>query len=189
MVSGTISLPSLGFFSPFPRGTSSLSVAKEYLALPDGPGRFRQDCTCPALLGYPARPPPVFAYATITLFGAPFQVLPLTGKGPTADPQPRCHLRDIGLGCSRFARHYSGNHSLFSFPQGTEMFHFPWFAPSALCIQAEVMRLSSHGVSPFGHLRLNVWLATPRSFSQPPTSFFASWHLGIHRTPLVAYLP
>jgi hypothetical protein len=69
------------------------------------------------------------------------------------------------------------------------MFHFPWFAPSALFIQTEVTRLSPRWVSPFGHLRLNVRLATPRSFSQPPTSFFASWHLGIHRTPLVAYLP
>ena len=105
------------------------------------------------------------------------------------DPQPRCHFHGTGLGSSHFARRYSGNHSLFSSPQGTEMFHFPWFAPSALCIQAEVTRLSPRWVSPFGHLRLNVRLATPRSFSQPPTSFFASWHLGIHRTPLVAYLP
>src|SRR5580700_1265180 len=49
-VSGTISLPSQGFFSPFPHGTSSLSVASEYLALPDGPGRFPQGSTCPAVL-------------------------------------------------------------------------------------------------------------------------------------------
>ena len=49
-VSGSISLPYLGFFSPFPHGTSSLSVSQEYLALPDGPGRFRQGSTCPALL-------------------------------------------------------------------------------------------------------------------------------------------
>lgn len=48
---------------------------------------------------------------------------------------------------------------------------------------------SPRRVSPFGHLRISVRLATPRSFSQPPTSFFASWHLGIHHTPLVAYLP
>jgi hypothetical protein len=82
----------------------------------------------PPYLGTPLGSVPAFAYATVTPFGAPFQVLPLTGKGPTADPQPRCHLRDTGLGCSHFARHYSGNHSLFSFPQGTEMFHFPWFA-------------------------------------------------------------
>src|SRR5206468_12345776 len=49
-VSGTISLPSQGFFSPFPHGTSSLSVASEYLALPDGPGGFPQGFTCPAVL-------------------------------------------------------------------------------------------------------------------------------------------
>ena len=50
MVSGTISLLCSGCFSPFPHGTSSLSVSQEYLALPDGPGRFRQDFSCPALL-------------------------------------------------------------------------------------------------------------------------------------------
>ena len=50
MVSGTISLPCSGFFSPFPHGTRSLSVSREYLALPDGPGGFAQDSSCPALL-------------------------------------------------------------------------------------------------------------------------------------------
>ena len=49
-VSGSISLPSPGFFSPFPHGTSSLSVGRSYLALEDGPPMFRQDFTCPALL-------------------------------------------------------------------------------------------------------------------------------------------
>jgi hypothetical protein len=49
-VSGTVSLPSSGFFSPFPHGTCSLSVAKEYLGLEGGPPMFRQDFTCPALL-------------------------------------------------------------------------------------------------------------------------------------------
>ena len=53
MVSGTISLPSSGCFSPFPHGTRSLSVSREYLALPDGPGRFAQDYSCPALLRIP----------------------------------------------------------------------------------------------------------------------------------------
>ena len=50
MVSGSISLPYSGFFSPFPHGTGSLSVSQEYLALPDGPGKFVQGFTCPALL-------------------------------------------------------------------------------------------------------------------------------------------
>jgi hypothetical protein len=49
-VSGTLSLPSQGFFSPFPHGTGSLSVAREYLALRDGPRRFPRDFTCPAVL-------------------------------------------------------------------------------------------------------------------------------------------
>src|SRR5208337_3036523 len=49
-VSGTVSLPSSGCFSPFPHGTCSLSVAEEYLGLEGGPPVFRQDCTCPALL-------------------------------------------------------------------------------------------------------------------------------------------
>ena len=86
----------------------------------------------PPYLGTPLGSVPAFAYATITPFGAPFQVLPLALQSPTVDPQPRRHLRDAGLGCSRFARHYFGNHSLFSFPQGTEMFHFPWFALARL---------------------------------------------------------
>jgi hypothetical protein len=49
-VSGTVSLPSSGCFSPFPHGTGSLSVSKEYLAFGGGPPIFRQDYTCPALL-------------------------------------------------------------------------------------------------------------------------------------------
>ncbi len=50
MVSGTISLRCSRFFSPFLHSTCSLSVSWKYLALPDGPGEFRQDFTCPALL-------------------------------------------------------------------------------------------------------------------------------------------
>ncbi len=51
-ISGSISLPSPGFFSPFPHGTGSLSVSIEYLALEDGPPMFSQDFTCPDLLDF-----------------------------------------------------------------------------------------------------------------------------------------
>ena len=54
-VSGTISLSSQEYFSPFPHGTGSLSVTREYLALGDGPPGFKQDFTCPALLGSSVR--------------------------------------------------------------------------------------------------------------------------------------
>ncbi len=47
------SLPDLGFFSPFPRGTGSLSVSWMYLALPDGAGGFRRGFSNPALLRMP----------------------------------------------------------------------------------------------------------------------------------------
>ena len=50
MGSGTISLFCSKCFSPFLHSTGSLSVSQEYLALPDGPGRFGQDYTCPDLL-------------------------------------------------------------------------------------------------------------------------------------------
>ena len=49
-VSGSISLPLSGCFSPFPHGTCSLSVMHEYLGLESGLPMFRQDFTCPALL-------------------------------------------------------------------------------------------------------------------------------------------
>ena len=45
------SLPVGGSLSPFPRGTSSLSVTQEYLALRGGPRWFTRDSTCPMLLG------------------------------------------------------------------------------------------------------------------------------------------
>src|SRR6201999_1321950 len=82
VVSGTISLPSQGFFSPFPHGTGSLSVASEYLALPDGPGRFKQGFSCPALLRYHLKENSIFTYAAVTLFGRPFQTVRLTSLFP-----------------------------------------------------------------------------------------------------------
>jgi hypothetical protein len=43
--------PLPGFFSPFPRGTGSLSVTQEYLALRGGPRGFTRNFTCSVLLG------------------------------------------------------------------------------------------------------------------------------------------
>ena len=73
-VSGTISLPSPGFFSPFPHGTSSLSVTSEYLALEDGPPSFPRNFTCSVVLGNCfQKGQSHFAYGTITLYGCSFQ--------------------------------------------------------------------------------------------------------------------
>ena len=63
---------------------------------------------------------------------------------------------------------------LFSLPVGTEMFHFPTFPPTALCVQAEVTGHDSSWVSPFGNPRITAWLPTSRGLSQAPTSFIGS---------------
>src|SRR5947208_1276880 len=80
-ISGTVSLPSSGCFSPFPHGTCSLSVTEEYLGLEGGPPMFRQDCTCPALLKDLAV---IVAYGAITRYGPPFQTVLLTLAKPLA---------------------------------------------------------------------------------------------------------
>src|SRR5574344_2494485 len=49
-VSGSISPPCSGYFSPFLHSTGSLSVFSSYLALRDGPRGFNQDSSCPDLL-------------------------------------------------------------------------------------------------------------------------------------------
>ena len=68
-------------------------------------------------------------YRTVTFYDVTFQILPLAiaiqCRGPTT-PQAPCDV--CGLGCSPFARHYLGNHCLFSLPRGTKMFQFPRFA-------------------------------------------------------------
>ena len=132
MVSGTVSLPCSGYFSPFPHGTGTLSVSREYLALPDGPGGFTQDSSCPALLRIP------LCFVSLRV-RASHPLRTYFPEGSTheiscngAVLQPRTCRNMSGLGSSPFARHYWGNHCLFSFPAGTKMFQFPALA-SRVC--------------------------------------------------------
>ena len=108
-VSGTVSLPSSGCFSPFPHGTCSLSVSKEYLAFGGGPPIFGQDFTCPALLDASPRACP---YGAVTRCGPPFQTVPVA----------------LGARLVRFRSPLLAESRLISFPPGTEMFQFPGFA-------------------------------------------------------------
>ena len=76
---------------------------------------------------------------------------------------------------------------LFSLPVGTEMFHFPTFPLSTLYIQVEIMGHDSHWVPPFGNPRIKALLAAPRGFSQPHTTFFGFWSLGIRHLHLIIF--
>ena len=117
MVSGTISLLCSRCFSPFLHSTGPLSVSREYLALPDGPGRFTQNSSCSALLRIPLS----FVSLRIRSYHALWLNFP-----EHSSHEISCYIvvlqplecRNItGLGSSPFARHYWGNHCYFLFLQ------------------------------------------------------------------------
>jgi hypothetical protein len=130
-VSGTISLPSTGCFSPFPHGTGSLSVAKEYLALRDGPRRFPRDSSCPAVLRYlpkeTARVSPTGLSPSVARHSRPVRLpccfVTLRPHGPTGPTTPPC--KHDGLGYIRVRSPLLAESLLISVPVGTEMVHFP----------------------------------------------------------------
>jgi hypothetical protein len=161
--------PLPGFFSPFPHGTSSLSVDHEYLALEDGPPIFRQDSTCPALLVVRSVPPMSFR---------------IRGYHPLwpAFPGRFANSSAITHRLIRFRSPLLSESRLISVPLPTEMFQFRRFALPSLWIQ-EGMTLAGR-VSPFGHLRIKACLPAPRSFSQAATSFIACRRQGIHHMHL-----
>jgi hypothetical protein len=110
-VSGTVSLPSSGCFSPFPHGTRPLSVTEEYLGLEGGPPIFRQDCTCPALLKDRKA------------------ALPIRGCHPLRPAFPDGSGHQLAAtGLFRFRSPLLAESRLMSFPPATEMFQFAGFA-------------------------------------------------------------
>ena len=101
-----------------------------------------------------------------------------------AVPQPRTTC--VGrFSLLRFRSPLLAESRLLSFPRGTEMFHFPRFARSPLCIQGGVRRHYPPWVSPFGHRRIKACLPAPRRLSQAATSFFGLSRQGIHHVPLL----
>ena len=76
---------------------------------------------------------------------------------PLPLPTPRSHMpalqprmnESIRFGLIPVRSPLLGESRLISFPSGTEMFHFPEFAPCNLCIQLQVTGYDSRRVSPF----------------------------------------
>ena len=141
-VSGTISLPSQGFFSPFPHGTGSLSVAGTYLALGDGPPSFPQGSTCPAVLRIQTRKPHSFrlrgCHPVSPIFpdrSARRSVChsPVSLQRHHVRPYNTVDTTPAGLAYRRFGLFpvrspLLGESHLLSVPPGTEMVHFPGLA-------------------------------------------------------------
>ena len=172
-VSGTLSLPSQGFFSPFPHGTGSLSVAREYLALPDGPGGFPRDFTCPAVLRclssepagcrlrgcHPLWPIIPDRLTTLLVYHSP-------ALRPSRPYNPNVQARWFGL--FRVRSPLLAESLLFSVPAGTEMVHFPALSSTRLCIQRGIPRYDSRWVAPFGHPRIEACLQLTEAFRSLP---------------------
>jgi hypothetical protein len=110
---------------------------------------------------------------------------PACNDPTTPHLQPLPGITQIRFSLFRFRSPLLTESLLFSLPVGTEMFHFPTFPPTTLCVQVAVTAHDCRRVSPFGHPRILARLPTPRGFSQAPTSFFGSWCQGIHRAPLL----
>ena len=159
-VSGTISLPSPGYFSPFPHGTGSLSVTREYLALGSGLPGFPQDFTCPAVLGNSTQKVGYsFVYRTITYSGWPFQnhstrtpifYFPDPLQRIPAEPHnpelaTLAGLHKLGLGWSPFARRYSGNRGCFLFQEVLR-----WFTSLRLLSSAYIFSRVWSGITRTG---------------------------------------
>ena len=117
--SGSISLLCSRFFSPFPHGTGSLSVSREYLALRDGPRCFTQNFSCSALLRIPlgfVRQSCTGLSPSTAGFSNPFHLSNfLPHRGPTTPTVPK-HCR---FGLFRVRSPLLTESLLFSPPMGT----------------------------------------------------------------------
>ena len=101
--------------------------------MPDGPGRFPLDFPCPAVLRIPPGPRQPFAYEALTPSGRPFQAVRL-GRAvpPPGSYNPGLPQKGAArFGLLRVRSPLLAESLLFSLPPGTEMVHFPGFAPAA----------------------------------------------------------
>ena len=164
VVSGSLSLPARGCFSPVPHGTRPLSVTRESLALEGGPPSFTPDSSSRALLRNSTTsglwPSPTGLSPSLAPRSRGLRLAsPLPSVGPTtpAAQGPRFGLRPFRSPLLRASR-------LISLPPGTEMFQFPGFASGSRLMAG----LAPRRVAPFGHLGLNACVRLPRAFRSLP---------------------
>ena len=125
--------PDLGYFSPFPHGTGSLSVSQEYLALPDGAGGFRQSFTCSALLRILLS---IILFCLRDYHSLWFNFPENSTHNiksyysPTTPTMPKHNW----FGLFRIRSPLLTESLLFSLPLGTQMFQFPRFTSFRMII-------------------------------------------------------
>ena len=98
--------------------------------------------------------------------------------------QPLHCRNNTGLGCSPFARHYSGNHYCFLFLRVLRCFSSPGLPPDY-----SGSLVFNQGGCPIRKSPDRRLFAPPRSLSQLVTSFIASESQGIRHALLITFLP
>ena len=114
-----------------------LSVSRECLALPDGPGGFAQGSSCPALLRIPLGPVSIHIrnYHPLRLNFPGHSILETGATAWSYYPGGASPRRRFGLLPGRSP--LLGESLLFSLPAGTKMFQFPALAsPQKVVIAA-----------------------------------------------------
>ena len=128
VVSGSLSLPAQGCFSPVPHGTRPLSVIRESLALEGGPPSFTPGSSSRALLRNSTSPrpspPPTGLSPSLARLS---RRLRLASREPSVGPTTPLPQGEW-FGLHRFRSPLLSASRLISLPRGTEMFQFPRFA-------------------------------------------------------------
>jgi hypothetical protein len=156
----------------------------EYLALPGGPGRFIRDSSCPALLGCSIEEDIMpFVYRAVAFYGRPFQcrltrqtlcnfpthlqMSPTESRDPDTTTPAGFNVA-VGLGCSRFARRYSGNDGCFLLLEVLRCFSSLSCPHPAYFIQRVMIRHYSDQVAPFGNPRVKACLQLTVAYRSLP---------------------
>jgi len=164
VVSGSLSLPAQGCFSPVPHGTRPLSVTRESLALEGGPPSFTPGLSYRALLRNSTSRLPWSSATGLSPSTAPrSKGVRLTDNldpvGPTT-PIPQGDRFRLGPVRSPLLR---PSH-LISLPRGTEMFQFPRFA----LVRKRVTGSYTSRVAPFGHPGISACVPLPLAYRSLP---------------------
>ena len=135
--------------------------------MPDGPGGFAQDYTCPALLRMPLGLSSLHIRNCHPLW-LNFPDHSIRDKSATARSYNpgEAQMYNSGLGSSPVARHYWGNHCCFLFLEVLRCFSSLGWPP---CTSRD-NSASRYWVVPFGNPRIKGYLLLPaayRSLSRP----------------------
>ena len=141
--------------------------------MPDGPGGFPRDFSCPAVLRNLPTEPDGCRLQDCHLLWSPVPesstINPVCDSAafrPDRPYNPREHAPWFGL--VRVRSPLLTESRLLSSPAGTEMVHFPAFASMELCNHSRITGHDSSGVTPFGNPRIKACLRLPEAYRSLP---------------------